>query len=208
MRIIVIPIFILFYNLTFAQICENYDKSLFNKLPNNFPEKINCIDSLGKKTGWWINYKIKYNPKESPDELEKGNFVNHYNFGMYKDNFKVGTWKTIENIHLVYVKRIDNYYYSKDTILVTSEFTDLGWKKSSIYYNNDSSIINSSCLSLSEDYIICIECDKKRPKNEECIMTYKNSEIKRFPITEFDLEFYLSFRVNNRKIRLIDEEHN
>ena len=50
----------------FGQKCERYDKSLFLMLPKGFPDEINCIDTGGLKQGWWIWYKVEYNPVYIP----------------------------------------------------------------------------------------------------------------------------------------------
>jgi hypothetical protein len=176
-----------------AQRCEDTDKRLFHLLPDTIPGKINCVDSIGFKQGWWIDYTLKYNPVEIPDVLPKGDYVEDYSFGNYKDNIKTGDWISVANVHLIHVTRKDNYFYSKDTIIVTSGFEGGGWNESQLYFNSDSSIIKSSSLSPDEKYPVCIECNKNVMKGKECLMTFRNEKIKDFPIERFDMEFYSSF---------------
>jgi hypothetical protein len=192
--------------LVTAQNCEDFDKSLFHMLPDTFPNKINCIDSLERKQGWWINYTLKYNPIDKPDELAKGNYVESYSYGKYKNNLKIGEWISVANAHLVYVLRRDNYYYSEDTVLITSGFANGGWNESTLYFNADSTIIKSTSLSPNEKFPICIECNRNGEKGKECIMTYRNETIKFFSFDHFDMEFYSSFIDYNREKKSINEK--
>jgi hypothetical protein len=176
-----------------AQECEDFDKSLFHILPDTFPNKINCFDSLGLKQGWWIDYTLKNNPIDRPDELAKGNYVESYFFGKYKDNLKIGDWISVANVHLIYEDRRDNYYYSEDTIMITSGFAEGGWNESTLYFNADSSIIKSTSLPRDEKFPICIACNKNGKIGKECIMTYRNGKIKEFSYQQFDIEFFNSF---------------
>jgi len=190
-------------SLIIAQQCENFDKGLFHMLPDTFPNRINCTDSNGLKQGWWIDYKVKYNPVDRPDELAKGSYVDNYSYGRYKNNLKIGNWISVANVHLIYETQRDNYYYSKDTIMITSKFT-LG--ESTLYYNADSSIIESKSLCTNEKYPIYIECNKKNEKGRECKMKYRDHNIKEFSIDQFDLEFFGSFNEYKREKKIIDKE--
>jgi hypothetical protein len=205
-RILIITFLTCTYTLLSAQKCEDFDKSLFHMLPDNFPNNINCKDSLKRNQGWWINFTIKYNPIDKPDELAKGDYVESYSYGKYKDNIKVDEWITVSNVHLIYITRKDNYYYSKDTIIVTSGFENGGWNKSTLYFNSDSSIIKSTSLAPNDKFPICIECDKNGLINEECKMTYRNRIIKKFPFEKFESEFYGSFFMHTRDKILINQE--
>ncbi len=193
----------MFHSLTNAQQCEDFDKGLFHMLPDTFPGKINCSDSNGLKQGWWIDYKIKYIPVDKPEEMAKENYVTNYSYGKYKNNLKIGDWISVANVHLIYETRRDNYYYSKDTIIITSRFPS---GESTLYYNSDSSIIKSISLCTDEKFPICIECDKKNKIRKECKMIYRNDIIKEFPFDQFDLEFYDSFIGYKREKRMIDNK--
>ncbi len=191
------------HSLISAQQCEDFDKGLFHMLPDTFPHKINCIDSNGLKQGWWIDYKIEYNPVDRPDELAKGNYVDNYSFGKYKNNIKIGDWISVANVHLIYETRRDNYYYSMDTILIKSLFAS---GESTLYYNSDSSIIKSNSLCVDEKFSICIECNKKSEIGKECKMTYRSEKIKEFSFEQFDMEFYSSFIGYKREKKIIDNK--
>src|SRR5579872_3507529 len=80
------------------------------------------MDSNGKKQGWWIYYKVNYNPKPIPDELDSGNYVGSYRYGKYVEDKKVGNWIKFQNIHQCFEERIDSFYYKKDTVGVYSSF--------------------------------------------------------------------------------------
>jgi hypothetical protein len=201
--ILLVIILAIKHSLISAQQCEDFNKSLFHILPDTFPDKINCIDSNGLKQGWWIDYKIKYNPVDRPDELAKGNYVDKYSFGKYKNNIKNGDWVSIANVHLIYETRRDNYLYSKDAIMITSRFAE---GESTLYYNADSSIIKSTSLCPDEKFPICIDCCKNGSIGKECKMMYRNEKIKEFPYVQFDTEFYGSFIDYKREKRTIDNK--
>ncbi|WP_317898262.1 hypothetical protein [Aurantibacillus circumpalustris] len=195
--------FLLIYGQTFSQTCEKFDRKLFHSLPDNFPDSINCKDKFAKKQGWWIYYKVQYNPVDKPDELEKGDYVQDYFYGQYADDRKIGTWHTVMNVHLIYDQREDSYYYSQDTSRVTSWFADGGFNESDILYIKDSTIIKSTSLAAKEKYPICIDCDKK---NKICIMTYRNETIKKFPFDSFGTEFEKTFFMYDRDKKSIDKK--
>lgn len=186
---------------TVSQTCENYNRKLFNSLPDNFPDSINCKDKSGKKQGWWIYYKVQYNPVDKRDQLEKGDYVQDYIYGQYKNDRRVGTWTTVYNVHLISDIREDKYYYSHDTTRVTSWFADGGWNESDIIYTKDSTVIKSTSLSPKEKHPICIECNKK---NKICIMTYRNQTIKKFAFDNFQTEFEKTFFMYDRDKKNID----
>ena len=112
--LIVSLLFAFLNNKISAQVCEEYDKTLFHMLPDTFPNKINCIDSIGLKQGWWIDYTLKHYSILKPNELAKGNdYVESYSYGKYKNNIKIGDWISVANTQSIYVTRKENYYYSR-----------------------------------------------------------------------------------------------
>lgn len=189
MRILQTLFFIFLSCQAFSQTCEKYNRKLFHSLPDTFPDSINCKDSYGKKQGWWIYYTVQYNPADKPDELEKGDYIQDYIYGQYKEDKKIGDWRTIANVHQIYERRVDNYYYGKDTILIKSGVWDGGWKEAMIYYNSDSTIIKYTISYDKGLRDICIECDKnKKPNSTSCAMTYRKKLIKTFPYDQFEIE--------------------
>lgn len=199
-----IILFLIFsYGLAFSQTCEKYNRKLFHSLPDNFPDSINCKDKLGKKQGWWIYYKVQYNPVDKPDELEKGDYVPDYFYGQYENDIKIDTWHTVMNVHQIYDQREDKYYYSRDTSRVTSWFASGGFSESDIIYINDSTIIKSTSLSPNEKHAICIDCSKKR---KDCVMTYRKEIIKKFPFENFSIEFEKTFFMYDREKKEIDKK--
>jgi hypothetical protein len=147
------------------------------------PDDINCIDAQGRRQGWWIAYKVHYNPKRIPDELDSGNYVDHYTFGEYQNNKKTGAWKKIENVHQVYIRRVDSFYYSGDTARVVSNYMDGGFVSSRVEYIKDSSIINS--VTYNEKDTVYINCKKKK----DCTMSHQRKIFKRFPYDLFETNF-------------------
>lgn len=202
-HILIITILVSTISILNAQQCEDYNKDLFHMLPDTFPNQINCVDSSGLKQGWWINYKIQYNPVDRPDVLEKGEYVNDYTFGRYKNGKKIGDWISVANVHLIYETRKDNFFYSEDTIMITSRFAS---GESILYYNANSSIIKSRSLYTGERFPICIDCNKNGVIGKECKMTYRDETIKEFPYKQFEMEFYGSFINFKRDKKIIDNK--
>lgn len=157
-------------------------------LPKNYPDKINCYDKNKIKQGYWIEYDLKFNPEEEPGILKQGDYVESYSFGRYVDNKKVGTWKTIENIHLVYEQRKDSFYYAKDSIIVISEFSDGGFKKSNLFLNADSTIIIYKEGYLDDNFLMTISCNKNRIMSKQCVLSYREYIFKYFPFNEIEQE--------------------
>jgi hypothetical protein len=202
---ILILMFLTFtHSLITAQHCEDFDKGLFHMLPDTFPNKINCIDSLGLRQGWWIDYTLKYNPIDKLDRHTKGDYVENYSYGKYKDNFKIGDWISVANVHMIYITRKENYYYSADTIMITSGFAQGGWNESTLYFNADSSIIIATSLTPDVEFPICIDCNKNGSTGKECVMKYRNEKIKEFPYEKFVTEFYGSLIDYKREKKIID----
>lgn len=195
--------FILICGSTISQTCEKFNRELFSSLPDNFPDSINCKDRSEKKQGWWIYYKVFYNPVDRQDELAKGDYVPEYIYGQYKNDIKIGEWRTVKNMHQIYDQRIDKYYYSKDTVLVKSWFAQDGFNESEILYLQDGLFIKSTSLSANEKFPICIECSKKQGN---CIMTYRNEFIKVFPFENFESEFERTFFSYDLKKRVINDK--
>lgn len=188
MRITLTLFFLISVFQIYGQKCETFDRELFHMLPEQFPDTVNCVDKNEQKQGWWLIYKIKHNPINIPDELEKGDYVKNYSYGQYKDDRKIETWKLVENVHQVYERKIDRFYYSKDSIVINSAYADQGWHETKTFYNADSSIIQYSHLLPKEKYPIVINCDKTLPTGKGCIMTYRETELKKFPIDRFEIE--------------------
>jgi len=145
---------------SFAQKCETYDRSLFHRLPKDFPNEINCVDTLEQKQGKWIEYVIDYNPVDMLDDLPKGNYVGQYRYGNYLDGKKIGDWKTIANRQAIYEIGNENYYYGEDTTIITRS---AGFRENeyrvSLYFNSDKSLFIKTNKS---DLPIIIERDTKR----------------------------------------------
>lgn len=184
-------ILILIFSISLFQVhgqnCETFEKVLFHALPDEFPDTINCVDSIGEKQGWWLNYKVKYNEADRPDELEKGDYVERYSFGRYNDNRKVGIWKSVENVHQVYVSRVDSFFYGNDSTIHISNYMDGGRNETKTYFNADSSIIRYTHFLQDMIDSILIECDRELPTEKQCHMTFGEKE-KFFPFERFGVE--------------------
>ena len=208
MRILQTLVFVFIFSQAFSQTCEKYNRKLFHILPDSIPDSINCKDIYGNKQGWWIYYTVQYNPTDKPDELEKGDFVQDYVYGQYRDDIKIGEWRTIENVHQIYERRLDTYYYSSDTNLIMSRFLNGGSNESMLYYNSDSSIIKYTNVYDKGLKDICIECNKNNtPSSTNCTMTYRKKLIKTFPYNQFEIELDKSYFMYGREKAIIDKAY-
>ena len=189
LRNVICLILILLSTSAAAQRCETFNRELFNWLTENVPDKINCIDAKGQKQGWWIYYNVDYNPIRLPDELDSGYYVKDYIYGQYEDNKKIGRWTEVANVHLITERRVDSYYYAKDTVRVrVYNF----WHESAIIdYIKDSSIVNYISIEPNLDErrqwdTLQVTCDMRiKDKEQACKMIYQNREKKRFPYSYY-----------------------
>lgn len=191
-------LFLLFStHFCFAQKCEMFREELFRGLPNDIPNEINCVDSLGRKQGWWIYYEIEQG-KDSAEynqngpkcglslDINYGDYVSYYKLGKYVDGNKAGRWYEISNRFYSFPSNEENYYYSKDTILIKYINSH---EETTLYFNSDSTIIKSKTIYLDKDSI-CIECRRKNKKTENnCKLYYQNKLMKSFPYKDFEFEF-------------------
>src|SRR6056297_3368169 len=176
--------FILIFSIALLQAhgqsCETFERDLFHVLPEQFPDTINCVDSIGRKQGWWLNYKVKYNPVDRPDELAKGDYVERYSYGQFKNNRKVGTWQTVENVHLIYESRVDSFFYSNDSTIHITYNSYSGFHKIETHFNSDSTIISYTHFLPQVKNPIEIECNKNLTSENQCHLTFGEHE-KVFP---------------------------
>jgi len=187
----------------YSQKYHKFNRELFHLLPNDLPDSINCIDLNGQMQGWWIDYALSYSSGDKSTCVPKGHYVEEYSYGKYKDNRKIGDWRTISNIHFVMETKHENYYYNTDTIIIRTNFFDY---KTILYFNSDSSIVSYTYINRQGQKEICIECDiNKIPKDSNCLMTYKSKFIKAFPYNKFETEVYKSSLMYIREKFLIDE---
>jgi hypothetical protein len=172
-----------------AQKCEIYDRSLFNMLPEKFPEIINCVDEFGLKQGAWIQYKVSFNSYDFPDELARGRYVEKYSYGYYQDNYKLGVWEEVFNVHLIWVSRRDSFYFDEDSNHIKVNI--FGEHKKPIEttkYNSDSTIISYSCLTAREKFSTEIICNTNLELDTSCVLMYRGNKIRNFSWSNFELE--------------------
>ena len=206
MRTVVLAILFFFLipkGIIFAQNCESYNRKLFHMLPKNFPDKINCIDSLGNKQGWWLVYKIDYNP---PDQylrrtvIDTGEYVDAFVYGQYFNNHRIGDWMIVDNVHLIYESLYAKYSWSNDTTKIAEIGDDMIFKETIMWYNSDKSISKHKVI-LNHTDTLCIECN-----SIQCKMTYKNVLIKEFLPKDFDFEFENALILYKKEMKQIDHE--
>ncbi len=184
---LLIFLYLLFTSIiTYSQTCEQFDRRLFHFLPEYVPDIVNCKDSYGKKQGWWIYYKVNYNPTPIPDALDSGNYVGSYRYGKYKDDKMIGIWIKFQNIHQCYEEHRDSFYYKQDTVGVHT-FSFAGYNQTVVEYIHDSTIIKAK--SIEKNDTVCIYCSKKKG----CKMMHFNKTIKEFSFADFDTNFLSAF---------------
>lgn len=180
----------------FAQKCETYNRALFKMLPSDFPDEINCLDQNGVKQGWWINYKIEYNDVPILDVQPKGYFIREYSCGKYKDGKRVGDWKTINNVHAIFIANCKNYYYSEDTTIIktcSSPFLSEEVMET-LYFNSSLSIF---IKTIGTQAPITIEVNKNKVGSE--LFIYKvGDKLKFLPIN------LLNAAINHPNIKQVD----
>lgn len=194
-RGLIIVISLFFVSLiTKAQKCETFDRKLMNFLPSYVPDTINCIDEHGLKQGWWIYYKVDYNPVAIPDELDSGYYVADYIYGQYNSGFKTGAWIKFKNVHQCYIAEIDSYYYNKDTVRVTS-YNIMGKETNTIEFIDDSSIVNYvTCLTKDTSDILYITCNRNVQLSQNACHVYFRNKLKKIiPYAEFEEKYKPQF---------------
>jgi hypothetical protein len=189
MKYIIFLLTLLSVCTTHAQPCEQFDRKLFHALRPEVPDNINCRDSLDRKQGWWIDYKIDYNSTFLPDELDTGYYVDQYTYGQYKNDQKTGRWITVNNVHMIYESKVDSFY---NTGKVAGVWSKRPREKSFLEYSTDSIFINA--LYIEERDTVYFSCDKRRPKKEcACETRYHGKTVKQFPLADFDIEFMVAY---------------
>lgn len=193
-RFLFIAVLLFSTHFCFAQKCETYRKELFRGLPKDIPNEINCVDSLGRKQGWWIYYTIE-NGKDSAEYFQNGpscgtyysDHVSYCKIGRYLDGNKIGIWNEISTHFFGFPLNQESYYYSKDTVLIKYLTFD---EETSVYFNSDSTKVKSKTIYYSTKDSVCIECRRKNKKKENnCKLYYQNKLIKSFPYKDFEFEF-------------------
>lgn len=172
-----------------AQQCETYAKELFHMLPKDFPKTVNCIDSNNQKQGWWIEYRMLHNPLHGFNIYPRGNYVEAYNYGEYKNDHKIGHWKRVSNVHSIYVADIENYYLGQDTILITSYNPLRGNVEWTKYYNADSSIICFTKYLNKEGRQIQLKYNRKLTNDSLYVAEYKGYILRKFELHTIDVVF-------------------
>ena len=188
----------------YAQNCEAFDRELFHILPNKMPDEINCLDSNGQRQGWWIIYQKYFSDKTIPYQCVEGYNVDRYSFGQYKDNKRVGDWEYIENVHLVYPKKIEHYSYYKDSMSITTT-RFMSDDKIVMSLKEDSKIIRYTFQN-NQEYPITIFCNKKSKNDTPCSIIYRNEVFKQFPIEELDFQVDNYDHLYQRERILIDRK--
>lgn len=190
MKVFLLIVFISIFGPLASQSCEEYNRTLFHILPKNFPEIINCVDAGGNKQGPWIHYKISFSDHDIANVIDSGFYVAYYSYGYYKDDLMIDDWYTINNVYPAQNERIDNYYYGIDTNIKRTHYINSSWKETVVYYNADSSIINSKTIHSYNNDTVYIRCNSNSMNTNCCQMIYKNELMKGFPIRDFEKEFY------------------
>ncbi|MES2835943.1 MAG: hypothetical protein V4667_00340 [Bacteroidota bacterium] len=172
-----------------AQKCETFNRELFRMLPKDVPNEINCVDSLGRKQGWWIYYNVLFSEEVVFEEKPKGYYVKEYLIGKYISDRKTGEWNTVTQGHMGGLYKKENYFFTSDTAIY-----DLWhWRivEAKISYNKDSTLIKSTIINPIEKDTVFINCDSRTKKLiNNCNLYYQNKLISTFPDFKFDYEFY------------------
>ncbi len=183
---------ILFLTITIFQVngqnCETYKRNLFKLLPSELPDTLNCTDTNGKKQGWWLVYEVKINPARIPDELEAGEYVESYSLGKFLEDRKVGTWKTVQNVHQIFISRTDSFIYEPGSTTIISGYFDGGWNREEVTYSNDGKRMELTHQGADSEFPIQVICDKSMPLDKQCTVNYRGQNITTFSFENFEIE--------------------
>lgn len=191
-----LSIFILISFKGYSQHCDTIPKQLYS-LANSLSTKVNCVDSLGRKQGWWIEYTIsKFEYKDEFGKLKVGSAIKYYSYGQYFNNKKVDKWSsyTFEGDQ-VSVETID---FRRDGAIIVKRIGSV------TEYNSDSSIIKSA-IFISPNDTAYINCNKKNLRNiKNCRLTYNDEVINTFSSDQFNIEkFKVEINTYKRQIEKI-----
>ena len=191
----ILPTILILLVSTYAssQSCDTL-KFTFSLLPIDIPEW-NCIDSLGRKQNWWINFRTREFEKKSllvgqPNKI--GEVVDNYSYGKYYNDKRIGKWEYIHNGGCyVIVTKTENYFDDGSIEVVYNE------GKEKVNYNADSSLIKC-VLEFNTDSIIII-CDEN-DLPVDCRAIYQGRVFKQFS------RHYLEFEMERVKIEILERE--
>ena len=173
-------------------------------LPAEVPNQINCLDSLNQKQGWWIDYKIQYNPTKIPEALDSGYYVDHYQCGEYLNNEKIGVWRKIQNVHQISWYRIDSFIETPDYKLVITDFPNGIKEEKFELLNNDTLEYYSKVFTRKSNFPFEISCIKKESPQNQCTTKFKGVVLNVFPLENLDYEHnYIKMNLyyfNKRKL--------
>lgn len=206
-RIIIFLLIITFFQVK-GQNCETYNRNLFKILPSELPDTLNCTDTNGKKQGWWLIYEIKMNPARIPDELEEGEYVESYSFGKYLEDKKIGAWKTVQNVHQIYISRTDSFIYRPGSTTIISGYFEGGWNVEKVTSSDDGRVIELTYQAQDSEFPIQIFCNKDKPTDKQCTVNYRGQSISTFPFENFEIEKELLWISYDRQRKQIDSRKN
>ena len=157
-------------------------------LPSNFPDTVNCVDDEGLKQGSWLIYNsVKPSLNELSPQFEPI-IIETYRYGNFTDGKEIGTWKTVNNQHNVYVVSKKHYSQKLDTIILTNEMIFDGTSVTKTLNNKNSNFISYTRLFENEDYPLRINCEAISSDSITCKLRYKDCLIKTFSRSDFEFE--------------------
>ena len=191
MKIFTTILIILVSNFASSQKCDTL-KFTSPFLPSDFPDEVNCLDSLGRKQEWWINFRTRQYDLQSPLSGQPSaiaEVVEDYSYGKYFNDKKIGKWQYAISGCANYIVKTENYFEDGSHEVISNG--------SRVRYNSDSSEIE--CKVEIDPDSVTILC-KESNLIMACSAIYRGNVIKQFPFK--DLEFEIDrLKMFQNKIR-------
>jgi hypothetical protein len=172
---------------SYGQDCITIDRSLFHMLSSEVGDTVNCTDVKGLKQGWWLEFKLDYHEEREPDIHDTGIYVDEYRYGKYENDKPIGEWLTIYNVHLIFVTHVDSFSYRGDSTFVRSIDPFSRIYHLTTFTPTDTLILYENS-ELTKDYPVIIDCNTTRENSKECILSYRDVQLKKFEIEAFGIE--------------------
>jgi hypothetical protein len=165
---------------------QNFDKIATQYFNNGI--QINKIDSIGRKQGLWIHYKMFFNSKCSAlSQKVSDTCFREISKGEYLNNLKIGKW--------IYYND-GGCYFDEDRIEIFCKDGSVNaikkwliksnvFNQENTFYNKDSSLVTSKII-IADVGTMNIKCINK----DKCVASFENKIISTFPYDKLELKQY------------------
>jgi hypothetical protein len=163
---------------------QNFDKIATLHLNNGIP--VNKTDSLNRKQGKWIHYKMcSFSQNVShPTGVYDTSFT-LFSKGEYVNNHKIGKWEYYNDNRFSFETDRFEIYSEDGSVNRIKKYPvqSNGLNHENTLYNKDSSLITSE-ITLQTIGTVCIKCINK----DKCTATFKKKVVLSFSFDLFDIK--------------------